>query len=139
MADLQNRSICPTLKDIENHIKNPVFTTFCSELKDRYQCKEKLEYSSCSWEPGWNIKFRKSGKNLCTVYPREIFFTVLLVVGTKEKDAVEAMLPDCTDTLREIYRQTREGNGQKWLMIDLQDKDSLYDDVIRIIEIRRTA
>ncbi|MCI8358752.1 MAG: DUF3788 domain-containing protein [Lachnospiraceae bacterium] len=139
MIDLQDRSICPTLKDIENYIQNPVFQKFCSEIKDRYQCKEKMEYSSCSWEPGWNIKFRKAGKNLCTIYPRETFFTILLVVGAKEKEAVEAILPDCTDILQNIYQQTKEGNGQRWLMIDLQDRDSLFDDVFRLIDIRRTA
>ncbi|NBI85814.1 hypothetical protein D3Z47_06165 [Lachnospiraceae bacterium] len=28
---------------------------FCSEIKETYKCSEKLEYSSCSWEKGWNI------------------------------------------------------------------------------------
>lgn len=106
---------------------------------ETFQCKEKIEYSSCSWEPGWNIKFRKAGKNLCTIYPRESFFTVLLVVGKKEKESVEAVLSDCTDTLQDIYRETQEGNGQKWLMIDLQDEDALYNDVFRLIAIRRAA
>ena len=50
--------------------------------------------------PGWNIKFKKSGKGLRTLYPRE-------------------------------------GNGQRWLMIDLEDKDTLYNDIFRLIEIRR--
>ncbi|ENY8421311.1 DUF3788 family protein [Clostridioides difficile] len=32
-------------------------------------------FSSCSWEFGWNIKFKKPRKNLCTVYPKENYFT----------------------------------------------------------------
>ena len=39
--------------------------------------------------------------------------------------------------MREIYEQTQEGNGQKWLMIDLEDRDSMYQDVLRLIKIRR--
>ncbi len=139
MIDIKDRSVCPTLKELGDYIGNPVFTKFCSKLMETFQCKEKIEYSSCSWEPGWNIKFRKAGKNLCTIYPRESFFTVLLVVGKKEKESVEAVLSDCTDTLQDIYRETQEGNGQKWLMIDLQDEDALYNDVFRLIAIRRAA
>lgn len=139
MIDLRNRSVCPTLKEIEEYIRNPLFEKFCSTLKEKYQCREKIEYSSCSWERGWNIKFKKSGKNLCTIYPRESFFTILIVIGKKDRESVEAILPDCTETLRNIYRQTREGNGQKWLMIDLQDEDTLYDDVFRLITIKRAA
>ena len=48
--------------------------------------KPNLEFSKCSWEPGWNVKFKKSGKTLCTVYPRENYFTVIVVIGKKEKE-----------------------------------------------------
>ncbi len=112
MIDIKDRSICPTLKELGDYIRNPVFTKFCSKLMETFQCKEKIEYSSCSWEPGWNIKFRKAGKNLCTIYPRESFFTVLLVVGKKEKESVEAILSDCTDTLQDIYRETQQSEGR---------------------------
>ena len=98
---------------------------------------EKIEFSACSWEHGWNIKFKKAGKTLCTIYPRENHVTVLVVVGSKEKEAVEAMLPGCTAALQELYHRTQEGNGQRWLMIDLEDRDSVYDDLLRMIGIRR--
>lgn len=136
MVDLQDKSYCPTVAEISEYVRNPVFTQFCSELRNTYKCKEKIEYSSCSWEKGWNIKFKKAGKTLCTVYPRETYFTVLVVVGTKERASVEAVLPECTAELSDIYYQTQEGNGQRWLMIDLEDKEGLYQDVLRLIEIR---
>ena len=85
MIDLQDKGVCPALEEISEYVRNPVFMEFCSEIKDTYKCKEKIEYSSCSLERGWNIKFKKAGKTLCTVYPREGYFTVLVVVGAKEK------------------------------------------------------
>ncbi len=88
-------------------------------------------------ERGWNVKFKKAGKALCTIYPRESYFTVMVAVGPKEKEAVASILPDCTAAFQEIYRQTREWNGQRWLMIDLEDRGGLYNDVLRIIRIRR--
>lgn len=137
MVNLQDKSVCPTLEQVGEYVGNPVFAQFCEQIRKKYQCTEKIEFSSCSMEPGWNIKYKKAGKTLCTLYPREGYFTVMVVVGKKEKDAVEAMLPDCTPQLQEIYHQTREGNGQRWLMIDLEDQDGVYDDIIRLTEIRR--
>ena len=136
MIDLKDRNYCPTLEEIGTYVNNPVFRKFCSEIQADYKCSAKIEYSSCSWEPGWNIKFKKSGKSLCTIYPRESYFTALVVVGKKEKEAVEALLPDCTVTLRKLYEQTQEGNGQRWLLIDLEDQDALYQDALHLIKLR---
>ncbi len=139
MIDLQDKNNHPTIEAISEYVKNPVFVQFCSEIKNTYKCNEKIEYSSCSWEKGWNIKFKKAGKTLCTVYPRECYFTVMIVIGTKEKAFVEAMMSECTVELSDIFNQTKEGNGQRWLMIDLEDKGNLYDDVFRLIQIRRNS
>lgn len=137
MIDLQDKSYCPTLEEIGEYIKNPVFLQFCLDIEVKYKCKEKIEFSSCSWEKGWNVKFKKAGKSLCTIYPREGYFTILIVIGSAERKSAEAVLPECTGELREIYQQTKEGNGQRWLMIDLEDKEEMYRDVLRLIEIRR--
>lgn len=139
MIDLEDKNNPPAIEAISEYVRNPVFVQFCSEIKNTYKCNEKIEYSSCSWEKGWNIKFKKAGKTLCIVYPRENYFTVMIVVGKKEKPFVEAILSDCTVELSDIYHQTQEGNGQRWLMIDLEDTESLYDDVLRLIEIRRNC
>lgn len=134
--DLQDRANCPTLEEIGIFIRNPVFSQFCLDIQKKYGCKEKIEFSSCSWAKGWNIKFKKSGKSLCTLYPRESFFTVLIVIGKREKESTEAILTSCTPQLQEIYQLTKEGNGQRWLMVDLEDQDDLYRDVFRLLEIR---
>lgn len=100
-------------------------------------CQYPFSYSSCSIKPGWNIKFKKSGKTLCTIYPAESYFTVMVEIGKKEKERTEQLLPQCTAILQDIYAQTKEGNGQRWLMIDLEDDEELFDDLFRLIDIRR--
>ena len=139
MTDLQDKNYCPTIKEISEYVRNPVFMQFCSEIENTYGCNEKIEYSSCSWEKGWNIKFKKAGKTLCTVYPRECYFTVMIVISTKEKAFVEEILPESTIELSDVYNQTKEGNGQRWLMINLEDKGNLYNDVLHLIQIRRNS
>lgn len=137
MVDIQDKCHIPSLDEMAEYVHNPVFLEFCDDMKTEFNVKEQLDFSSCSWEYGWNVKFKKSGKNLCTIYPREEYFTVLVVVGKKQREAVEDILPDCSDRIKDVYHQTQEGNGQKWLMIDLEDKDKTYEDVLRLVNIRR--
>ena len=136
MIDLPDKYYCPTLEELAGYVRNPVFALFCSEIKEKYKCVEKIEFSACSLEPGWNVKFKKTGKTLCTIYPKESYFTVMVVVGIKEKEHVEEILPGCTAQLQEIYHHTKEGNGQRWLMLPLEDAGDMYGDIFRLIEIR---
>lgn len=53
MMDIQDRNYCPNLQEIDEYIKNPIFKQFCLEIKTKYKCNEKIEYSSCSYEKGW--------------------------------------------------------------------------------------
>ena len=132
-----DETLRPTLQDFSGYINAPLFDALCREMEETYKARSGADFSRCSLEYGWNFKFKKSGKALCTVYPREGFFTVMVVVGRKEKPQVEALLPQLTDTVRELYHNTKEGNGQRWLMIDLEDSRAVYDDVLRLIQIRR--
>ena len=102
-----------------------------------YQAIRKIEYSKDVWARGWNVKFRKSGKSLCVVYPKENYFTVLVVVGAKEKERVEKMLPGFAEEIRDVYHRSKEGNGQRWLMIDVDSEDCVFQDVLKLIRIRR--
>ena len=136
MIGLQDKYNRPTLEEIAGHIENPLFLQFCADVKSICPCSEKIEFSSCSWKPGWNIKWKKSGKTLCTVYPGKRSFTAMVVVGKKEKPFVEAELPGYTPVLQEIYAHTKEGGGQRWLMVDLEQPGGLYQDVLRLVQIR---
>ncbi len=137
--DINNKSNCPTLKEIGQYIGNPLFDKFCSVVMDEYGCVEKIEFSSCSWEAGWNVKFKKSGKTLCTIYPKKSYFTVMVVIGQKEKPLAELLLPSLSPELQDIYRNTKEGNGQKWLMIDLKNEGETYAGTLRLVRLRKDS
>lgn len=126
----------PSVEEIAIYIRNNLFDKFCLEMDDRYKASSKVEFSKCNWEYGWNLKFKKSGKSLCTIYPRENYFTVLVVIGKKEKEKLENILSELSYEIQCLYRQTKEGNDQKWLMIDLEDMEEVYSDVLRLIHIR---
>lgn len=136
MIDIKDINYVPDMEEMSRFIQNPLFDELCVSLESTYKAKSKIEFSKCSWEYGWNVKMKKSGKTLCTVYPRENYFTVLVVVGAKEKGEAEQILPGMSREIQNIYYQTQEGNGQRWLMIDLEDKGDVYEDVLKLIELR---
>ena len=46
------------------------------------------------------------------------------------------MFSSFSNHLQKIYKETPEGNGQRWLMIDLEDNDKRYKEVRKIIGIK---
>ena len=137
MLDLKNIEYEPNIDEIGAYIGNPLFAQFYQFMITEYKALCKVEYSKDVWARGWNIKLRKAGKGLCVIYPKEHYFTVLVVIGKKEKEQVEKLLPQLSDEMQEIYHKTKEGNGQRWLMIDLKMDDCVYQDMLKLIRIRR--
>lgn len=75
----------PTEAEIKNFVGTEIFTLFSdldNHLRDAYKVKPKFAYSSCAMDKniwrGWNIKYQKSGKSLCTIYPQQGYFMVLV-------------------------------------------------------------
>lgn len=140
MLDLKEKSDeLPALADFSQYVQNPLFDDFCHELMTKYQVTPSIQYSGCSMAKGWNVKFKKPGKNLCTVYPFRNYFCVLVVVGRKEKGEVEEFLPKMSQDFQEIYASVEEGMNQRWLMVDCSEKNECYGDLLTVIEIRRNA
>lgn len=139
MIDIKDMGYSPSIAEIGDSIGLPLFEVFCRYMDEEYQAVRKIEYSKDVWARGWNVKFRKAGKSLCVVYPKNKYFTVLVVVSNEEKERVENMLPYLSGELQELYRNTKEGNGQRWLMIDLYSDDEVYQDVLQLIRIRRES
>lgn len=137
MIDIKDMGYSPSIAEIGDSIGLPLFEVFCRYMDEEYQAVRKIEYSKDVWARGWNVKFRKAGKSLCVVYPKNKYFTVLVVVSNKEKERVENILPYLSKELQELYHNTKEGNGQRWLMMDLYSDDEVYRDVLQLIRIRR--
>lgn len=80
-----------------------------------------------AWK-GWNVKYKKSGKSLCTLYPKQGFFLSLITIA--EKDAVEAdlLIPLCCDYVKALYNRAEFGkNYGKMLGIEVTNEEILRD------------
>lgn len=139
MLDMKDMEYVPSLKEISEYIDFCLFDELVAYLLEHYQALYKIEYSKDVWAKGWNVKFRKAGKSLCVLYPKQNYFTLLVVVGPKEKAQVESALPTFSARLQNVYKETKEGMGQRWLMVDVHQKDDFYEDLLTLIEIRRES
>lgn len=136
MFDRDSQECIPTLSLISQYIHNTLWDELYLYMENEFQTKPQYEFSRCSWEHGWNVKFKKGSRSICTVYPRQGFLTVMVVIGPKEKEIFEELLPTMDERIQDIYMHTKEGNHQKWLMIDLEDKNQVYEDFKTILHIR---
>ena len=115
----------------------PLWEDLKAYLETAYHTAPKMSYSSCSAQPGWNVKYQKSGKSLCTLYPMEDYFIALVVIGTKEEAETEAAmtLGVFSEQVQEQYGRTAFSCGGRWLMISVKDK-AVLEDVKRLIGFR---
>lgn len=136
--DKLSQSQKPDMEALRSYVNNPLWDRLIWHIEAEYRCKPILEYSKCSMQKGWNIKYKKAGRSLCTLYPMEGVFIVLVVIGEKERNEMEFMLPACTKYLQQLYQDTKTGMGQKWLMIQVSN-EAILNDVRQCIAIRRGA
>lgn len=139
MIDIKNMNYTPSMEEIAAYIGLPLFQEFCMYMEAEYRAVRKIEFSKDVWARGWNVKFKKAGKSLGVVYPKNQYFTILVVVGKKERERVENLLPQLSGRIQELYQNTKEGNGQRWLMIDVYRNDCVYQDVLKLIHVRRES
>ena len=98
------------------------------------------------WTPGTNtgklsayqneLKFRRGGKTLVTLYARDGFFKVVLILGKDERVKFEERKSEFSDAIRKIYDDTHTYHDGKWLGIDVFD-NTLIDDIIRLLRMKR--
>jgi len=125
----------PTFDQIREFVNNPLWEELNSYLQGAYKVQPKLSYSKCSAQRGWNVKYQKSGKSLCTLYPMSDYFIALVVIGNKEMPDAEVLIGTCSEYTKSLFNKTQFSAGGKWLMINITDKQILQD-VKRLINIR---
>lgn len=117
----------PTREEISSFIHNPCWDDLCTYIEETYQVMPLIEHSICSMASGWNVKYKKSGKALCTIYPNAGYFTCMVVIGSKEAAEAELLITACSPYVRRLYEDTDPFRGSRWMMIDVTCKEILED------------
>ena len=133
--DKLDRGQVPTEAIVAAYVDDPLWDEICQHLLCQYESKPVFEYSGCS-VPGWNVKYKKAGRSLCTLYPMEHKFIALVVIGEREKQEFDLASPTLTQYTQNLYETTKDKKGLCWLMFEVESKEVL-DDVKTCIAMRR--
>ena len=82
---------------------------------------------------GKNVVSEKKDKPLILVFLSN--FISMIVIGEREEQAVEKLLPDLSDYVRKLFRETRINPLGRWLLIPVSDKRTLQD-VETLVQVR---
>lgn len=129
------KTTMPNLQEVSCFVASPLWDELCAHIESCYGVLPKAEHSICSGAPGWNIKYKKSGRSLCTLYPANSFFTCLVSVGSREAMEAELLLSSCTEYVHNLYWNTKLFNGGRWLMVSVTSAEIL-EDVKKLIALR---
>lgn len=82
------------------------------------------------------VKFRRGGKTLVTLYLHEGYFTVLIIFGKAEREKFEAQQADFPAAFCEFYHACRTYHDGKWMFCDVR-ADGDVDMLMRLLHIKK--
>jgi len=128
----------PSEVQVKEFVDIPLLDELDGHLRQTYKVKPKLAYSSCNMDggmwKGWNVKYQKSGKSLCTLYPKQGYLQLLVPVGAREMTEAELLMPLCTEYTQELFKRSG-GADYKSMAFEVRDENVMRD-VKSLIEIR---
>ena len=59
----------PDMEEIDSFIGSPYWKSLCTYVERNYLVTPRIEFSRCTMQTGWNVKYKKSSRAICTLYP----------------------------------------------------------------------
>ncbi|GAB6088328.1 DUF3788 domain-containing protein [Alkaliphilus crotonatoxidans] len=101
-------------------------------IEDNYEM-DKLWSQDKSGE--YELKYRRSGRTLCGLYPKAGTLEILIIFGKAERDKFEGQRADFTAYINDLYDQTKQYHDGRWMYIPLEA--SIVDDIKGLIRIKK--
>lgn len=125
----------PTYDEINNYVNVSaqfLWDDINSFIQEKYKASPKITYSKCSAKPGWNVKYQKSGKSLCTLYPEKEGFVALVVISPDMVPVIEAMAREFETEVLKTIKSAKPFNRTLWLMIQV-NRDAVLNNVKKLL------
>ncbi|WP_040210286.1 DUF3788 domain-containing protein [Clostridium polynesiense] len=127
----------PTEYELNELMGKDAYRAWCSInnfIKDNYNM-------DMIWDNGgktgvFELKYRKSGKTFCALYPREEGIRILIIFGRNERGKFEASREYFSDDMNYFYDSTHEYHDGKWLYLDIT-KDTIMKDIEGLLLIKK--
>lgn len=103
-------------------------------IEENYDFASELAFFAKKY--GWTVRYRKSGKTLCSLFPENGAFSALVVLGKKEAEKALAMLDEFGPEVRTVLENTEQLHDGRWLWIRVLSVGDA-DDVKRLLRLKR--
>lgn len=129
----------PQADEIDSFVNSPLLGAFKAHIEKQYDAKSEIQYSRCSAQPGWNIKYKKGSRPLTTIYPMDGYFIALVTIGAKAEAEVSLLIPLLSEYTQALYERTTSAPRMgRWLMLEVRNEQVL-NDTIKLIAAKLTA
>lgn len=125
------------MQEASKWLSDTQFTVWC-ELMSRIDSLYDMERIEGKGFGDWayEYKYRRGGKTLCTFYAKEHVAQLLIILGKKEREQLEAISNSLSAPIRELYGATPSYHDGKWLWIPI-DENLVIHDIITMLGIKR--
>jgi hypothetical protein len=134
MADKTHK---PTEEEIRNFIGEPAekaWVEIRQFIEDHYDIEPETIFYGAKY--GWTVRYRKSGKTLCSLFPEKGGFTVLITFGKKESEKALSMKDDLSSKINKLLEKSKQLHDGRWLWIRLLTSSDTAD-VKKLLQIKR--
>ena len=135
---LLNPEIIPDNKSILKFIDNENiindWITLNNFINDNYNLDRKILFQGKNY--GWAVQYKKGKKTIITMFPERRSFTVLLIFGKVEIEAIVNKKKDISNSTFDKIEKTKQYHDGKWVWLKYHD-NKLIDDIIKLIKIKR--
>lgn len=103
-------------------------------LKENYHFLPETVFYGSNY--GWSVRYRRSGKTLCCLFPEKGAFSVLIVLGRKEIEKTMLELDEFSNSTKETILNTKQLHDGRWLWFRVTKIDEI-EDIKKLINIKR--
>lgn len=107
----------------------PTFTKLLGHIRVRYAMDE-------LWDGKDELKFRRGGRTLASVYLREGWFVLLIIFGRQEREVFESLQTEFSPFVRHCYESSKTYHDGKWMFFEVREGTDI-DELIRLLHIKR--
>lgn len=116
----------PTDKEVLESIGNTEpWLDLREYLEENYDFEPQIVFYGKKY--GWTIRYRRSGKTLCSLFPEKGAFTALVVLGKKEVERVLSSIDEYSDGVLGVIENTEHLHDGRWLWIRVLTMEDTAD------------
>ena len=112
----------------------PAWSELRRFIEDNYDIPSETVFYGVKY--GWIVRFRKSGKTLCSFFPEKGGFTVLITLGRKKSEKALSKRDELSSRMNELVRSTEQLHDGRWLRINVREEQGI-DDIKQLLCLKR--